>query len=37
MTKYRSSINEAKSKVIVSKTQNKELEKRSTDQFLQQS
>ena len=37
MTKYRSSINEAKSKVIVSKTQNKELEKRSTDQFLQNS
>jgi len=37
MTKYRSSINEAKSKVIVSKTQKKELEKRSTDQFLQNS
>lgn len=37
MTKYRSSINEAKSKVIVSTTQKKGLEKRSTDQFLQQS
>ena len=37
MTKYRSSINEAKSKVIVSKTQKKELEKKSTDQFLQNS
>lgn len=37
MTKYRSSINEAKSKAIVSTTQKKELEKRSTNQFLQQS
>ena len=37
MTKYRSSINEAKSKKTITSTQKKELEKRSTDQFLQQS
>lgn len=37
MTKYRSSINEAKSKKTITSTQKKELEKKSTDQFLQQS